>query len=751
MPSKTRVEHNFIGLVGSACARCGHPQSRHRPPRKRIDTRLRTERIYTPRKQERIYVGLDGEGQGRDDHVYNMICASNEDGSQTWVLESASPDIALTTEQVLEFLTSFPRGVRLFTFSFNYDITKLLKDVDNRVLYRLFRPELRQRFGKDAAKGPRAEPWNHWRFNMQGTKFSVRDTRGNKSGVVIWDVWKFYQSKFTTALTQWKVGTEAEIARMILMKDQRDKFDQLSRQEVRDYCLSECRLMATLARRLVEAHEAAEIPLKNFYGAGSSATAMLIKMDVKSHMREPPDAMILAVSQAFSGGRFDNSRLGVIHPKRGRKIRGADISAAYPYQTQLLPCLVHGRWERTLKRSALDKVRHACVKYTLRNSASVDTKHKPWGPFPFRGADGSICYPAVSGGGWVWLQEYLEGERLFPNVAFKEAWVFHQECNCKPFKDMPRYYNERCRIGKEGAGIVLKLGSNSVPGKTAQSVGSAPFRNYIWAGNINSGTRAQVLTGLGLHSDWRDMLMVATDGILTLDDSITFPAPMDTGTNLEFKDDKGRLVRKPLGGWEIKDTDRGVFFARPGVYFPLDPSKEDLAIVRGRGVGRGVVLENWAKIIDRFEEWDRKIVPGDKEGFDKDGWPVVKVANVSRFCGAKSSISRSTVNHRYIYNRADGEHQRGQPGHPDPENKGPEPSYGQWIVRKVSMSFNPDPKRDNTRIGPQGGLIVKKLPEGIESAPYDKANMSEETRQLRRLQAEMDEQPDKDYADYEAE
>lgn len=526
--------------------------------------------------------------------------------------------------------------------------------------------------------------------------------------------------------------------------------------------------MATLARKLVEAHVTAGIPLKNFYGAGSSATAMLLKMNVRAHMQEPPEAMIQAVAQAFAGGRFDNSRIGTVKGK----IRGADISSAYPYQTQFLPCLVHGRWARTIRRQQLDRVKIACVKYTLRDSVSVDTKHRPWGPFPFRGVDGSISYPAVSGGGWVWLQEFLEAEKIFPNVAFKEAWVFHQECDCKPFKDMPGYYNERCRIGKEGPGIVLKLGSNSVPGKTAQSVGAAPFRNYVFAGNINSGCRAQVLTALGLHRDWRDMLMVATDGILTRDMTLKLPAPMDTGTNLEFKDkDKDGneiLVRKPLGGWEIKDSSRGVFFARPGVYFPLDPSKEDLAIVRGRGVGRGVVLENWEKIIERYEQWDQKIVATERDGFDKDGWPIVKVANVSRFCGAKSSISRSTVDGKYVYNRASGNHMIGQP---DPDGSGkfgyypqhnstcrgrdgckgcsPEPHYGQWIVRKVSMSFNPNPKRDKTKLGAYGGLVLHKYHEGVESAPYKKANMSEETRQLRRLVAEMDEQPDKDFADYE--
>lgn len=736
-----------MGDDPASCARCGGPQSKHRTPRKRVDIRLRTERVYKPRKQERIYVGLDGEGQGRKNHVYNMICASTESGDKTWVLESPDPNVQLTTEEILDFLTQFPRNVRLFTFSFNYDITKALTDVDNQPLYKLFRPELRQRLGKDAFKGPRAVPWKHWRLNMQGTKFSVTDTRYNRCGFVIWDVWKFYQSKFTTALTLWKVGLKEEIDQMILMKDQRHMFDQLTREEVRNYCLSECRLMATLARKLVEAHEKAEIPLKNFYGAGSSAAAMLKKMDIRRFMQEPPEAMIQAVAQAFSGGRFDNSHIGTV---RG-KVRGADISSAYPYQTQFLPCLVHGVWKRTIKRQNLNRVRVACVRYTLRDSASVDTKARPWGPFPFREKDGSICYPAVSGGGWVWLQEFLEGERIFPNVEFREAWIYHQECDCKPFKDMPGYYNERCRIGKEGAGIVLKLASNSVPGKTAQSVGSAPFRNYVWAGNINSGTRAQVLHALGLHKNWRDMLMVATDGILTRDMSLTLPEPMDTGTNIAFRDDKGNMVKKPLGGWEIKDSERGVFFARPGVYFPLNPSKEDLQIVRGRGVGRGVILENWKMIIDRFESWDRKVKASDveREGFDKDGWPVVRVANVSRFCGGKSSISRSIgPDGKYVYNRASGNHLKGQSGE-EPGN--PEPNYGQWVVRRVAMSFNPNPKRENTKLGRSGTLTVRRLPEHIESAPYDRANMSEETRQLRRFVAEMDEQPDKDHADYEPE
>lgn len=749
MPSKTRQEHIFQAPDNvDSCVRCGYPRSKHRAPRVRNDMRHRAERVYIPRKQQTIYIGLDGEGQGRKNHVYNMLCASDETGQRQWILESPDPDVALTTVEILEFLLDLPGNVRAFTFSFNYDVTKMLTEVPNDVLWKLARPEKRQRLGADAHLGPRSVHWNGYRFNMQGTKFTVG--RQNGPGLVIWDVWKFYQSKFTTACSQWKVGTREEIERMIRMKDKRSEFDQLTREEVRQYCLKECMFMAQLARKLVEAHKAADIPLKSFYGAGSSATAILKKMNIKQYMADTDPRMLTAVAQAFSGGRFDNSVVGTVRPKPGRKIRGADISSAYPYQTQFLPCLAHGRWERTTSRRKLDRVQVACVRYTLRDSDWVNPKLRPWGPFPFRGEDGSICYPIVSGGGWVWRAEFLEGERLFENVEFREAWIYHQQCDCKPFKDMPRYYNERCRIGKEGPGIVLKLACNSVPGKTAQSVGNAPFRQYIWAGMINSGCRAQVLTALGLHRDWRDMLMVATDGILSLDDTIAYPSPIDTGTNVAFKDDSGELIKKPLGGWELKDTPRGVFFARPGVYFPLDPSKDDLQKVRGRGVGRGVVLENWERIIDRYERWDGKITPGPREGFDEDGWPLVNVANVSRFCGLKSSVHRSIgKDGRWVYTRSCGDHIREYGTDERGRLVGPEPNYGQWIVRKVTMSFNPHPKREKGQLSDDNYLMPRRLPEHIESAPYDRANMSEEARQLRRLQEEMDEQPDKDFADYE--
>ncbi len=741
MPSKDRVEHVFGGSVeapgDTPCTRCGRPLFQHRPPRQRVDIRYRDERVYTKRRKiPKLILGIDGEGQGRSNHIYNMMCASSEDGEHQWSIEDEN---GLHTEELLEFITSFPKHSMLFAYSFNYDITKILEDLDEKSLYYLARPDLRQRFGKDAYKGPRPVIWRGWRLNLQGTKFTVRkNIDRNKPATIIWDIWKFYQSKFTNALEDWKVGTEEEIERMKLMKDKRHLFDQESPDAVRAYCFSECRLMAQLAHRLMDAHVDAGIPLKNFYGAGSSATGLLKKMGVKEHIKEPPEEMIEAVSQAFFGGRFDNSVVGTIKGK----VHGWDISSAYPYQTTFLPCLTHGTWELTKNRRKMESARVACVHYSLRRTASVNTRgQKPeevaWGPFPFRTPDGSICYPAVSGGGWVWRDEFLEGEKLFHNVEFLEAWVYNTDCMCHPFKDIPYYYSERIRIGKEGPGIVIKLGLNSVYGKTAQSVGSGQFRSWVWAGLDTSGCRSQVLTALGLHKDWANMLMVATDGILTLED-LVLPKPKYTGTD---------HTGKPLGGWEYKASDRGVFIARAGVYFPLNPSQKDIKTVRGRGVGRGVILENWEKIISTWETWNRRLVPADydRPGFDHAGWPIVKVANVSRFCGIKTSISRSLKDGKFVYKRAGADlAQRLKPR----KNFNQPPRYGQWITREVAMSFNPAPKRAS--IAADGrSLTVRCLPEDRESMPYKKANISEEARQLMLRVLEENEQPDQDMVDYE--
>lgn len=681
-----RVDHEYTGTL-DFCTKCGLPRSKHR------------ER---ERDQEIEYIGVDGEGKGRRDHKYTLLAASNMSGTKTWKVEPKPGTDRLNTEECLNLFIGIPsRRTKLFSFSFNYDLTMMLADLDDESLYMLFRPELRPSPKTDkGSRGPVPVKWRGWSLNLQGTKFTIR--RGFRK-VIIWDLFKFFQSSFVNAIKDWKVGDETLWARIKKMKEKRSEFDKESREDVLKYCLEECACIAELAHKLVDAHEKADLKLRSFYGAGSSGAAMLTAIGIKDKVRKPHEAMKHAVACAFSGGRFENSIIGQVEGL----IYNRDISSAYPYHTTFLPCLVHGTWTRTDKRGKLDGKRAALVRYTLGPSRITT-----WGPFPFRTEDGSICYPIESGGGWVWLAEYLAAERIFPHVEFREAWVYETDCDCKPFAKVPEYYVLRLHIGKEGPGIVIKLGVNSIYGKLAQSIGNAIFNCWIWAGMVTSGCRAQVLDMLGLHKDWSNLLAVATDGIFTRE-KIQAPTPLDTGTDVII-DGKS----KPLGGWEEKKYERGMFFARPGIYFPLNPREEEFSDIKGRGVGKRVILENWHLIMDAWAK-------GGLNG-------IATMPDVTRFCGAKTSISKSANG----YKRAIA-------------TDGKSPAYGSWISRKVEMSFHPKPKRSG--MNDDGTLTLRRFPKDLVSMPYRRATISREAQELMAATIEMMEQPDGDFTDYEME
>jgi hypothetical protein len=728
-----------------------------------------------------VYIGIDGEGQGREDHRYVLLAASTLDGRREWTAEApnkhqcldvpAEYSRGLTTVECLDLILSLPAvHTRIFSFSFNYDMTKILQDLPNETLYRLFHPDLPERKPKGKLarfKGPEPVTWNGYELNLQGTRFWVRRTADRRT-IIVWDLFKFFQGKFVTAIEDWRVGDEETRAFIRLMKDRREDFDKLPPADVRRYCLQECRYIADLAGRLISAAEKAELRLKSFYGAGSLGAAMLDVMGIRDKLAPTPPEMFEAVAASFAGGRFENSGIG---PFR-EPLSSWDISSAYVYQLAFLPCLLHGCWRHTTKREAIEgskvSANGALVRYSLDTASYMRNVHGEdhipvgsWGPFPFRHEKGRIAFPIESGGGWVWLDEYLAGEKIFPNVRFHEAFVYERNCDCRPFERIPEFYSLRLRIGKEGPGIVIKLGMNSCYGKLAQTLGSALYNNWIWASQITSGCRAQLLEMLWLHRDPANLLMLATDGVLSREDVCvpmlfstrtcargtrgcdrehTFvpPRPLDTGTG---------GTGKPLGGWEHKSCPRGVFMARPGIYFPLDLAGDDsdckgkkcgvcsvciITAIRARGVGRSVILKNSQLIVDA---WERDGIAG-----------IATMPSVTRFCGAKTSISVSGRGDERVYKRANG--------------TGSEPRYGQWISRKVEMTFDPLPKR--ARVNPDGRTLeLRKFPAGQTSEPYEKAlrrmrgqaggeeTVTPETAMMRRAEQEALEQPDGDLTEFE--
>lgn len=620
-----------------------------------------------------MIAGVDGEGQGRSPHRYTFLAASDEEGGRRWSIANPA---GLSSSDCLDFLISLPLDIKTFAFSFLYDLAKMLQDLPNELLYKLVRPEMRL---DPKHHRPKWVKWGKYRLNFLRTKFVIK--RGKRVRT-LWDVFPFFQSKFTLALDRWKIGTDEELDYLARMKEQRAEFDKLDDNDVQEYCFDECSKLARLVRKLITAHDEAGLTLRNFYGAGSTASVILDKFEIKTKRGETPIAMAVPIARAFFGGRFENSRIGVVTGP----IYGYDIASAYPYQTVFLPCLQCGLWRKTRDIESAIKAKAALIQYCYSGQLP---DHVPWAPLPHRGTDGTICYPRYHAGGWVWRDEFLAACKVYPHLEFIQAWVLESDCDHQPFKEVPSYYRERVKLGKDAAGIVIKLGLNSLYGKLAQSLGrNPPYQSWVWAGLITSGTRAQILEALALCHNRASLLAVATDGIYSTE-RLNLTSPRDTGTS---------DLSKPLGCWEEKILERGLFLARPGVYFQLDPTEEDLQDLRARGIGKRALMTYWKGIVNAWET----------------GQETYKVATVTRFCGIKTSISRRGENE---YHRAD--------------------YYGEWVNRPIELTFNPYPKRK----GSGGSSLLVRDDIDTASEPYTRV-LSPEAIALKLLDLEAQEQPD---------
>lgn len=594
-----RTKHRFIGHPSEPCTKCLLPLAQHIAAGPSHRTEYRFE-----------YVGLDGEGIGRRPHKYVMLCAATTEG-QRWVIEDVN---GLNSSRLLDWIVSTLYGCRVFSYGFGYDITHIVRDLPDAAIYDLLRPSRRYIRGK-----LRPIKWRGYSLCWLQGRLTIK--RGDKR-VVIWDLLKFFQQSFVATLADWNIASEGIEA----MKARRDRFSASDMSVMKSYCLTECRQLADLSRELLAAHTHAGLTLKSYYGPGSTASVLLSKMGVKEYAKPHPRAMTEPVACAFFGGRFEHSVMGPVFP-----VYGYDISSAYPYQATRLPCLVHGTWTHTTNAADLKSATTALVRYVYRGRPG-DT----WAPFPHRSAKGAITYP-YCGSGWVWLPEY-RAARGMGKLAMIEAWVYRTDCDCRPFRELSSIYRERVALGKSGKGKVLKLGPNSVYGKLAQSKGhNPPFQNWVWAGLITSGTRAQVLDAMRAAERPSDIVAVATDGIYSRT-KLTLPRPADTGT---FD------LPKPLGGWEETYHPEGLLFLKPGIYLSLG---SDEVTVKARGIGRKSLERDREAIIAAFNRGTRE-------------WTV----NVERFGGAKSCITP----------------------------RGRRAAFGQWVKMPIRIRFECINRRDD--------------------------------------------------------
>lgn len=648
---------------------------------------------------ERLVIGIDGEGYTlkNGSHRYVYMAAASPHGT---VSELRNPK-GLSAEQVFAWLLTLPRKALLVGFSLGYDRTKWVESWPDERVWRLMRPE--ERKAEDGQ--PMPVEHNGYRVNLVSTRMTVKRVEDGEHRAV-WDVWKFFQSSFVSAMTKWDVGAESERAFIAKQKDRRGAFRGIGKREER-YCQDECRLLAMLTEKLLLAHEEAGLKLRSYYGPGSTAASLLAEMGAERQKAHVPKGMALAVACAYFGGRFECSRVGPQVPTElitlpdGRRVPGFfayDIASAYPYATTQLPCLDarHGKWVR--RKNGRLKDRHSIatlVRFEVRPSKRANPA---WGPLPHRTPSGDILFPLESAGGWAWVGEFKAARKLHPGVTALETWTWKPTCTCgPPFAERVRELFElRKEWGKSAKGMVLKLALNSLYGKSAQRQGSGRFRCMVRAGLITSLTRAKLLHAVSLAKDPWDILELATDSVLS-----RTPLP-----------GLGAVQKSPaLGDWEEKPWEGGAFLMRPGVRFPILPDAE-AASTAARGVGMKTIHKNRARIVRLWE---------------KAPMESVTLATPSFFHGAKLSV-------------------RAGWGEVTDDGRDPKwtraPEYGRWTEETRTLSYKPTPKR--AAVNPDYSLEPHRLPrsKGCESVPYGVAGRSVIGDELEAMRELEEEQPE---------
>jgi DNA polymerase type B, organellar and viral len=398
--------------------------------------------------------------------------------------------------------------------------------------------------------------------------------------VRLWDVIGFFQESFVGVMQKW-LPDDPDYTFIQRMKGERNSFERSEIEAIKVYNAAELRCLVKIMNRVRDAINDLGLKITRWDGAGSIAAAMMTKHKVKEHKNECGGTIFEAVRRAYSGGHIEACKIGY-HPGR---IHHYDINSAYPDQFRRLPSLQAGLWAGGGPGDG-----PVPEGYTLVNVDFAFPDDLPFYPLFYRCDDGSILYPS-RGRGWYWWSEYSVALRYYTECRAKadnlhseetevrRAWQdcrfevrhwyhFRTTAADRPFSWVEDYYSKRqdyiraARRGgfESGPEKIIKLGLNSLYGKTAQQVGARidaegelrlpPFFQLDWAGYVTAGCRAKLMEA-AMQKPWA-IIGFATDGLFSTEK-----------LELETPDDK------TLGGWEYKVHD-GITMVMPGVYWLHD-------------------------------------------------------------------------------------------------------------------------------------------------------------------------------------
>lgn len=557
--------------------------------------RMRTMRALgkykeAPAMQSRDFIGVDGEGGGKDDR-----------GRQHYLLLRAGDELLfdnnrpLTTIECLEFLTSLDPKHIYVAYYFDYDVTQILRDLSAAKRDRLCHPT-----GDYSKNSVWFDDYRIMYLPHKHFKVAKRIGGTDKNPewskfITINDVGSFFQCSFYKAITDWNIGDPDTRAKIKVGKEARDSFQLMTESEI-EYNRVECEYLAELMTQFRDVCITSGYTPTQWQGPGYLASNMLGKHGiVKRQELALSDRLLEFANAGYYGGRSEITKIGAI-----KNVWEADINSAYPYAMLQLPCLEHGSWnERNGKPNGSIYVASVHFFHSSGVLCNLPIRDKK---------TGSIYWP-VEGNGVFWCWEIEAAIRAGTTIkAWGKHWSYKCECDCQPFKWVEEVYQLRNILGKGTKGYAVKLAINSLYGKTAQSIGAAPYANPIWAGLITAHSRAKLIDTY-TSMDRRSIVMLATDAIYS-----TEKPEVDEG--------------KELGQWEVKHHNE-IFLVQPGVYFI-----EGAPRPKTRGVPTIVLQRYEAEFREAFQRWLDTPKPTLFSDREPDDFPSVKV-KIHAFIGMK--------------------------------------------------------------------------------------------------------------------
>jgi hypothetical protein len=149
-----------------------------------------------------------------------------------------------------------------------------------------------------------------------------KDSRGHRikhGSITVYDVWGFFQSTFVNALADYGLLTEeSDYHFLASMKSKRDQFETMDIERIDDYCKKECEYLVKLMDKLQGyfRHEAINVTLSRWDGAGAAASALLKQKNIKDHIKALPSDVMEAALHAYSGGRIELIQYGHTHSSK---------------------------------------------------------------------------------------------------------------------------------------------------------------------------------------------------------------------------------------------------------------------------------------------------------------------------------------------------------------------------------------------------------------------------------------------------